>query len=258
MRKILIAGNWKMNNTAAATDAFCRDFKAKGLEDHKVDMLLCPPYTSIAAMVNWLKDTPVAVGAENMHQADNGAYTGEISADMLIEAGCDYVLIGHSERRQYFSESDELVNTKVKKALEKGILPVMCIGETLEQRESNVTEDVVKKQITDGLAGLSVEDMEKVVVAYEPVWAIGTGLTATPEQAQAVHAFIRNILKDLFGEKTAESVRILYGGSAKLSNAEELLSEKDIDGLLIGGASLKTDDFYGIIEIADKLMIKGK
>lgn len=247
-----------MNNNIQETEAFCNGFKALGLEGHKADMLLCPPYTSIGAMAAWLKDTAVGIGGENMHQADKGAYTGEISADMLVEAGCKYVLVGHSERRQYFFESDELVNIKTKKALEKSLLPVVCIGETLEQREGNVTEEVIKKQLTDGLAGLTEADMDKVIVAYEPVWAIGTGLTATPEQAQSIHAFIRSILSGLFGEKTAESVRVLYGGSAKLSNAEDLLSEKDIDGLLIGGASLKKDDFFGIIEIADKLMAEGK
>ena len=242
-----------MNYTATETEAFCRDFKAKGLEGHQVDILLCPPYTSIHAMVSILDDTPVCVGAENMHQEDKGAYTGELSAAMLTDAGCSHVLIGHSERRQYFHESDEGVNAKIKKALKHGLTPVICIGETLKERENNITERIVKTQLLGALNALPLEDIKKTIIAYEPVWAIGTGLTATPEQAQDIHYFIRTVLTERVGADTAELIRILYGGSAKPGNADVLLSEKDIDGLLIGGASLKVNDFYSIIEIGDKL-----
>ena len=253
MRTLFIAGNWKMNHTATETEAFCRELKAKGLEGHRADLLLCPPYTSIPAMVGELDGTPVHVGAQNLHEEDSGAFTGEISADMILDAGCSHVLIGHSERRQYFRESDAGVNAKLKMALEKGLSPVVCIGESKDERESGVTEKVVREQLTGALKDLSSEALKKVTLAYEPVWAIGTGLTASPEQAQDVHRFIRKTLADNAGGDIAAGIRILYGGSAKPANAEELLHEEDIDGLLIGGASLKTDDFHRIIEIADEI-----
>ena len=252
MRKLFIAGNWKMHMSAEETKDFCRELRSKGLEDLEVDVLLCPPFTSIPAMVSVLKDTPVQVGGQNMHQEDKGAYTGEISVAMLKEAGCSHVLIGHSERRQYFHESDAGVNGKTKKALEKGITPVICIGETKEEREKDITREVVKKQLLGALEDISSEEISKTVIAYEPVWAIGTGLTATPEQAQEVHRYIRSILEERTDAQTAERLQILYGGSAKPDNAESLLSEEDIDGLLIGGASLNADHFYRMIEIASQ------
>lgn len=253
MRKLLIAGNWKMNHAVAATVDFCRDLRSLGLEGQRAEVLLFPPFTSIAAMVSLLQGTPVHVGGQNLHQESKGAYTGEISALMLKEAGCSHVLIGHSERRQYFYESDAGVNAKTRKALEYGLTPVICIGETLEEREKGVTNAVIKTQLSGALEGFAPDAVRKTVIAYEPVWAIGTGLTATPEQAQEVHRYIRKLLADTTGADCAELLRILYGGSAKPDNAEELLSETDIDGLLIGGASLKADDFYRIIEIADTI-----
>ncbi len=253
MRKLFIAGNWKMNHTATQTEEFCRAFKAKGLEGHKVEILLAPSATSIPAMVSILGDTPVHVAAQNMSDADRGAYTGETSAEMLLDAKCSHVLLGHSERRQYYGETDEGVNLKTKQALKNGLTPVVCIGETKDQREGNITEDVVKTQVLGALADLSNEEVLKLVLAYEPVWAIGTGLTASPEQAQDVHRFIRKVLEERCDAETAEKVQILYGGSAKPANAETLLSENDIDGLLIGGASLKVDDFFSMIETGDKL-----
>lgn len=253
MRKFLIAGNWKMNNDVKATGEFVRKIKTKGLGKYDVDILLCPPFTSIAAMKENLADTPVHIGGQNLHQEVKGAFTGEISAEMLLSSGCDHVLIGHSERRQYFGETDAGVNAKTKRALEAGLLPVVCIGESLEERQAEITKKVIETQLTGSLADLSAEQMKKVVIAYEPVWAIGTGMTASPEQAQDVHAFIRELLGKMFDNTTADNTRILYGGSAKLENAEELLRQKDIDGLLIGGASLKVDDFSGIIEIAHNL-----
>ncbi len=253
MRKLFIAGNWKMNHTGTETERFCRELRAKGLEGHKADLLLCPPYTSIHAMVSVLGDSAMNVGAQNLHEKDSGAYTAEISADMIRDAGCTYVLIGHSERRRYFHESDEGVNAKLKKALDKDLSPIVCIGEKKEEREDGVTEKVVRKQLLAALEGLSAEAAGKVTLAYEPVWAIGTGLTASPEQAQEVHRFIRRTLAENLDGHVADGIRILYGGSAKPANAEALLSEEDIDGLLIGGASLKVDDLYKIIEIADTI-----
>ena len=253
MRKFLIAGNWKMNMTASQTEDFCRNFKAKGLEGHKVDILLAPSYTSIPAMVSILGDTAVNISAQDMCAMDKGAYTAAVSAEMLVDAKCSHVLLGHSERRQYFHETDEGVNSKTKQALKYELTPVICIGETKEERENNITENIVKTQLLGALEGLSKEEILKTVIAYEPVWAIGTGLTATPEQAQDVHRFIRTVLAERTDADTAEQLRILYGGSAKPANAEALLSENDIDGLLIGGASLKVDDFFQMIETGDKL-----
>jgi triosephosphate isomerase len=204
-------------------------------------------------MVSLLKGSPVHVGGQNLHQQDKGAFTGEISAAMLREAGCSHVLIGHSERRQYFHEDDAGVNAKTRKALENGLTPVICIGETREEREKGVTNAVIKTQLSGALAGFAVGEIRKMLIAYEPVWAIGTGLTATPEQAQEVHRYIRKLLSEIAGAETAQLLRILYGGSAKPDNAAELLSEADIDGLLIGGASLKAEDFFRIIEIADTI-----
>lgn len=253
MRKLFIAGNWKMNLTATQTETFCREFKAKGLENHKVDILLAPSFTSIPAMVSILGDTPVNISAQDMCYMDKGAFTAAVSAEMLVDAKCSHVLLGHSERRQYFHETDEGVNKKTKQALKYELTPVICIGESKDERESNITEDVVKTQLMGALEDLSNDEILKTVIAYEPVWAIGTGLTATPEQAQDVHRFIRKVLAERAGAETADKVRILYGGSAKPANAEALLSEEDIDGLLIGGASLKVDDFFQMIETGDKL-----
>ena len=253
MRKFMIAGNWKMNHDSKATLDYARNFKIKGLEKRDVDILLCPPFTSIAILHEILKESPVHIGGQNMHQEVKGAFTGEISAEMLLAAGCDTVLIGHSERRQLFGETDNSVNVKTKRALEAGIAPLVCIGESLEERQAGITNSIIERQLTEGLKDLTAEQMKSIVLAYEPVWAIGTGMTASPNQAQDVHAFIRKILNNLFNSDISDETRILYGGSAKVSNADDLLRQEDIDGLLIGGASLKVDDFTEIINIAHNL-----
>jgi len=257
MRRLLIAGNWKMNNTPSETLEYGRDLKARGLNDLLPEMLLFPPALSIPALQKALENTPVKTGGQNIHQEPKGAFTGEISAKMLADAGCDYVLIGHSERRQYFGETDESVRSKIVRARETGLKQVVCIGETLDEREKGITSHVIIRQLKEGLLDFTGEDLKDMVLAYEPVWAIGTGRTATPEQAQEVHALIRKTLYDTFGSAFSENIRILYGGSANTSNAESLLSEQDIDGLLIGGASLKPGDFFEIITTAHKLMKKG-
>ena len=194
----------------------------------------------------------MSLGAQNMFFEDSGAYTGEISASMLKAVGCKYVIIGHSERRQYFSETDEGVNKKVKKALAAGLIPIMCIGETLEERESGREQDVVREQVTGGLKGVDIQDASELVLAYEPVWAIGTGKTASPDQAQEMHGFIRSLLEETYGKTKAAGIHILYGGSMKPSNAAELLDKPDVDGGLIGGAALKASDFLALVEAADK------
>jgi len=253
MRKFLIAGNWKMNNDAKATMQYAKSFKIKGLERYDVDILLCPPFLSIPVLKDILRDSPVQIGAQNMHQEPKGAYTGEISADMILSAGCSYVLIGHSERRQYFGESDSSVNLKTHRALQAGLKALVCIGESLGERQADITFNIIETQLTDGLANISTEQLKDLVIAYEPVWAIGTGMTATPDQAQEVHAFIRSKIRTMHGDAAADKIRILYGGSANIGNANELLRQDDIDGLLIGGASLKVDEFTDIIETAHNL-----
>ena len=246
-RKIFIAGNWKMNKTVAEATELVAGLKANAGKVGNVDVAVCPTFTTLASVVEALKDTPIKVGSQNISWAESGAFTGEISAAMLNEVGVDYAIIGHSERRQYFGETDETVNARTKAALAADILPIVCIGETLEQREAGDTEQVVKTQTEAGLAGLTSEEAAKITLAYEPVWAIGTGKTATPEMAQEVHAFLRSVLVTMFGAEVAAVIRIQYGGSMKPANAAELLAQPDIDGGLIGGASLKADDFFGIV-----------
>lgn len=253
MRKYFIAGNWKMNHSVSETVEFCRQFRVKGLKNISSDIVLFPPSISITSMVKILEDTPVKIGGQNMHKESNGAFTGEISSEMFVDSGCDYILIGHSERRQYFNETNELVNQKLKKALEMKLKPVVCIGEKLEEREAGKTEDVILKQLKKGLKDITEAEMGNIIIAYEPIWAIGTGLTAKPEQAQEIHGLIRSAIKNDYSEHLGKNLRILYGGSAKVKNAKSLLLEKDIDGLLIGGASLKVNDFYEIIQIAENL-----
>lgn len=251
MRKKVIAGNWKMFNDIPASVKLISELKKSlaGL-DVKADVIICPPFTSLDTAKTLIKDSNIQLGAQNMYFEESGAYTGEISAEMLKSAGCQYVILGHSERRTIFMESDELINKKVKKAISSGLTAIFCVGETLEQRENGTTESVINKQVTVGLEGLSSEDLKKVIVAYEPVWAIGTGKTATPEQAQEVHAFIRGLIGKLFTSQAAEEVVIQYGGSVKPENAATLLSQKDIDGALVGGACLKADSFTSIITSA--------
>lgn len=252
MRSILIAGNWKMNMGPKETAAFFEQLDdAAQKEIDGVEAAVCPPFVSLASAFSARKSgSAVKIGAQNMHFEDNGAFTGEISTTMLNELGCDFVILGHSERREYFGEDDAVVNKKVKKALADGVTPIVCVGEVLAERKEGRHFDVVKEQTAGSLAGLSPSDAKQIVIAYEPVWAIGTGETASPEQAQEMHAFIRQQLADLFNQDIAEAVRILYGGSMKPGNAGELLQQTDVDGGLIGGASLKPSDFSELVAIA--------
>ena len=251
-RRILIAGNWKMNKTSAEGAALVKELKAAipCCCQNGPEVLVCPPFLTIPAVVAEAKDSCIKVGAQNVHFAANGAYTGECSTAMLKDAGCTHVIIGHSERRQYFAETDQTVNQRTKAAVAADLVAVVCVGETLEERENGTMKQVIDRQVRVGLADMTAADMEKVVIAYEPVWAIGTGKVATDEQAQEVHAFIREVLADVFGAATAEATRILYGGSMKPSNAAGLLAQKDIDGGLIGGAALKAEDFSAIVKAA--------
>jgi triosephosphate isomerase len=211
-------------------------------------VLICPSFTALTEVSMLLKDSEIQIGGQNMHEADTGAFTGEVSAEMLLTSGCAYVILGHSERRALFSETDRLVNAKAKKALEAGLIPIVCVGETLEQRENGIMEKVIEEQISGSLDSLSESDAKKTVIAYEPVWAIGTGKVATPEQAEDVHQYIRKLLAGIYGDATAKMVTILYGGSVKASNAAGLFEKDNIDGALIGGASLKADEFSAIVQ----------
>ena len=250
MRKTIIAGNWKMNLTAAEGAAFVNEFKPLVASLTDVEIVVCPVYTALDSVVKAAAGSNVKVGAQNLHWEESGAYTGEISATMLKEVGVEYVIIGHSERRQYFGETDNTVNKRLKAALAANLISMVCIGELLEERESEKTEAVLETQLKGGLAGITASEMEKIVIAYEPVWAIGTGKTATPEMAEETHAFIRKVLTDLFGSEVAEKVRIQYGGSMKAANSAELIAQTDIDGGLVGGAALKPDTFADLIKNA--------
>lgn len=247
-RRQIIAGNWKMNGTLSETanliNGLKRELRNKNLER---DVILCPPFTSLILARELIKDTPYKLGAQNVHYESKGAFTGEISAEMLKEVGCAYVIIGHSERRQYFHEDDALINKKVKRAIDTGLNVILCVGETLEEREKGITNDVVRRQTKGSLSGVTESDMAQVIIAYEPVWAIGTGRTATPKQANEVQQYIRTLISHLYSSRCAESTIIQYGGSVKPENAAELLSMPDIDGALVGGASLQADSFAGIV-----------
>ena len=245
MRKPIIAGNWKMNKTIAEAVEFVNDIKGK-LNDADVDVVICAPFTLLKDLKEVTKGSNIKIGAQNMHFAENGAFTGEISSTMLKELSIDYVIIGHSERRQYFNETNETCNKKVLKALEVGIDPILCCGETLEERETDKTKDVVKTQVISGLANVKAEDLSKVVIAYEPIWAIGTGKTATAKQANDVISYIREVIASLYGE-LANQVRIQYGGSVKPSNVVEIMGQSDIDGALVGGASLEPADYIALV-----------
>jgi len=240
MRKKIIAGNWKMNKTPAEAAELIKTLKDK-VDTDKADVVFCVPFVCIAAAAEAVAGTRISVGAQTMHFEESGAYTGEISAKMLTAAGAEYVIIGHSERREYFAETDETVNKKLLKALENGLLPIVCCGESLKQREQGVTIDFVRQQIRVAFLGVGAEAAKGVVVAYEPIWAIGTGRTATSEQAQEVCAAIRQCLSEIYDKATADAIRVQYGGSVTAGNAAELFSMPDIDGGLVGGASLKPD-----------------
>ena len=249
MRKKIVAGNWKMFNNLNQSITLISEIKQELANiDTNCEVVICPPFTSLETASTLTKDSPIAIGSQNMYFEESGAYTGEISADMLLSVGCEYVILGHSERRTIFKETDELINKKVKKAIAKGLKPIFCIGETLQEREENRTEKVIEVQVKAGLNSVTAEEFKNVVIAYEPVWAIGTGKTATPDQAQEVHKFIRNLLVELYGNDIANNTVIQYGGSVKPENASDLMSMPDIDGALVGGASLTAASFLGIIK----------
>ncbi len=248
MRKKIVAGNWKMNTTLNEGIGLAKDVNdALKNTDHKCDVVICVPFTHLAPVAGVIDTTLLGLGAENCADHLSGAYTGEVSAPMVASTGAGYVILGHSERRQYYGETSETLKTKVNLALENGLTPIFCIGEVLEQRENGTYLDIVKSQIEDALFDLSAEDFGKLILAYEPVWAIGTGKTATDDQAQEMHAFIRKTIADKYGADVAENTSILYGGSCKPSNAAALFAKPDVDGGLIGGASLKAADFMGIV-----------
>lgn len=248
MRTQIIAGNWKMHTTLAEASILVEGLK-KALAQTTTErqVVVCPPFTGLSTVTDLVADTAIAVGAQNMHFEEKGAFTGEVSPVMLSDIGCEYVILGHSERRQYFGETNETVNQKIKAALRFAMTPIVCVGESLAQREADETEAFIATQLEAGLAGLTADEVKTIVIAYEPIWAIGTGRTATSTQAEEVCAFIRKRIATIFGADAAESVRVLYGGSVKGSNAAELLAEADIDGALVGGASLTADDFMAII-----------
>lgn len=253
MRRFLIAGNWKMNGGPAdAAELLAGIKEAKPEISEEVDVLVCPPAVSLYMTVDHISGTDIQLGAQNMHFEENGAYTGEVSASMLVEAGCTHVIIGHSERRTYFGETDFTVNKKVHKALEHELVPIICVGESLDERKAGNHEELVANQVKAALQGISADEALDTVIAYEPIWAIGTGETATPEQAQEMHARLRGTLAEVYDEETADQIRILYGGSMKPGNAADLLQQVDVDGGLIGGASLKAADFSELISIAEQ------
>ncbi len=252
MRQYIIAGNWKMNKTVSESVQLAKDIVAAVKDVKKTEVVIAPTYLAAAKVADVINGTNVKLAVQDIHWKDQGAYTGKVSVDMVKEIGAAYIIIGHSEQRQYFHETEETVNLKVKKTLEAGIKAIVCIGETLAQREAGTLKEVLGLQIKGALAGVSAEDADKnIVLAYEPVWAIGTGKTATDEQAEEAHAYIRSVIRELYGEKVAEDMRIQYGGSMKGANAAGLLAQKDIDGGLIGGAGLKADTFKAIIDAAE-------
>lgn len=248
-RKPLIAGNWKMHNTIGQTLDLLESLKKKKCDTHKVEVVVAPPFTAIKAAYDALSDTSIQVAGQDVFWEEQGAFTGEVSPIMLKEAGCKWVIVGHSERRQYFGETDETVNKRLKAATAHGLKVIVCVGETLEQRESGQTFEVLEKQVKGAMSGVEAKALVvgTVVIAYEPVWAIGTGKTASSDQADEAHGRIRGALDELYGKKAAQAARILYGGSVKPDNAGELLSRENVDGALVGGASLKASDFAGII-----------
>ena len=253
-RKYLIAGNWKMNLNSAEGAELAEDLVSILGSETDLSVCICPTFTTLEAVSEVVNDSNISLGAQNMHHEPSGAFTGEISAEMLRHLFCKFVILGHSERREYFGETDSIVNKKTLVALAANLNPIVCIGETLEEREAGKVNEVIKTQLEAALVGVSSKSADSLVIAYEPVWAIGTGKTATPEMAEEVHAEIRDILISQMGEGAAEKVRILYGGSMKPTNAAELLAQKNIDGGLIGGAALKATDFTGIVEAAKALI----
>jgi triosephosphate isomerase len=248
MRKIIIAGNWKMNKDLKESMELANGVKRSLYDMEEVEVVLCPPFTSLSDVCDVLTDTTIGLGAQDVYWEKEGAFTGEVSAQMLKSVGCAYCVVGHSERRQYFGETNETVNKKTKALLANGIMPIVCVGEKLEERKAGREFDVVKDHVVNSLKGLAKEEMLKTVVAYEPVWAIGTGVNATKEQAQEMHRYIRGLLRSVHGEDVADKVRIQYGGSVKPENIKELISQEDVDGALVGGASLKAESFVSIVK----------
>ena len=251
VRKAVIAGNWKMNKTRAEAKTLIEELKPL-VADAGCDVIICVPYTNLETALELTKGTNIKVGAENCHWAKSGAFTGEISAEMLTEMGVEYVIIGHSERRQYFGETDATVNKRVRAALDAGLKVILCVGELLEQRELGITEEICAMQTKVALGGVTEQELKNIIIAYEPVWAIGTGKTATSDQADEVNGYIRSVVAKLYGDAAAEAMTIQYGGSMNAKNAEELLSKEHVDGGLIGGASLKAPDFAAIVSAASK------
>lgn len=253
MRKINISGNWKLNKTIDETKLLITDLKEQVADAKKTEIVVCPTFVSLSTAAEVLAGSNIKLGAQNIFWEESGAFTGEISGSQLKAAGCAYVIIGHSERRQYFNETNKTVNKRLKAALQIGLLPIVCVGETLEQRESGKTFDVIANQVEGALENITDEEIQHVTVAYEPVWAIGTGKTATPDQAQEVHAFIREKISGLYNTDVSGNTTIQYGGSVKPSNALELLNQSDIDGALVGGASLDAESFAAIVHAAEKI-----
>ncbi|MFA5085608.1 MAG: triose-phosphate isomerase [Candidatus Omnitrophota bacterium] len=248
MRKIIIAGNWKMNKDISGSIDLVNSIKRSLYDVEEVEIVICPPFTSLSDVNEITMDTNIKLGAQDCYWEKEGAFTGEISAGMLKSAGCKYCIIGHSERRQFFGETNETVNKKLKVLLKEDIRPIVCVGEKLEDRKSGKTFDVIKDHVMNSLAGLSKEDILKTVIAYEPVWAIGTGVNATKEQAEEAHKYIRTLLGQMHGDEVAKSIRIQYGGSVKPENIKELITQEDVDGALVGGASLKADSFVQLVK----------
>jgi len=251
MRKKVIAGNWKMNNDLHGTVNLISDLKKEmNAKNTETEVIICPPFTSLETASTLLKDSVIKLGAQNMYFEESGAFTGEVSVAMLKSVGCEYVILGHSERRTIFGENDQIINKKIKAAIKFGLKPIFCIGETLEEREKGITFKIIETQIQNGLKELTESDLVNLIIAYEPVWAIGTGKNATPQQAQEVHQFIRGLISKLYSSNFARQLVIQYGGSVKADNAKELLSQPDIDGALVGGACLKADSFAKIVSAA--------
>lgn len=252
-RKFLIAGNWKMNKTSSEAVDLIEEIKSSVGDQSSVQVCVCPSFTSLAKASELVEQSEVLLGAQDMNASPSGAYTGEVSAEMLRDLYVNFVILGHSERRQYFGETNQDINRKILAAVENNLKPIYCIGETLEERERGQTLDVVRKQVREGLENFPTQSIDNLVLAYEPIWAIGTGKTATDEMAQEVHCDIRNVLTEMFGEAASSGIRILYGGSMKPENASGLLAQEDVDGGLIGGASLTARSFVGIVEAAQNL-----
>ena len=250
MRKILIAGNWKMYKAINEAIQLVTQIKRELLDFKKADIVVCPPFTALSAVYEVIMETNIKLGAQDGFWEKEGAFTGEISFYQLRDCGCEFVIVGHSERRKYFKEDDEMLNKKIKAAIEMGLIPIFCVGETLKQREANQTIEVVEEQLEKGLKNLSEKEASSLIIAYEPVWAIGTGKVAFPHQAEEVHKFIRDWIREKFSSSLADNLRILYGGSVKPENIKDLIKEEDIDGALVGGASLKADSFVKIVKNA--------